>query len=179
MIVRKLKRNLILAGTIAALALPFGLHTAAEEAEQPQVTAEKAEADEEAEEAGQTVDSEGERVLQWLSDKAESGDVDLSDEESILHAIDEAEEEFGVSLDEKERDRIVSTLQKLDRLGIGTEEMLEQAKKLYQKYGEEIVHNANDAINEAVEDAVKSATDNFFQSMKSAVQGFFKDLFSK
>lgn len=177
MIVRKLKRNLILAGTIAALALPFGLHTAAEEARQPQVTAEEADANQK--EAGQAADSEGERVLQWLSDKAESGDVDLGDEESILRAIDEAEEEFGVSLDEKERDRIVSTLQKLDRLGIGTEEMLEQAKKLYQKYGEEIVHNANDAINEAVEDAVKSATDNFFQSMKSAVQGFFKDLFSK
>lgn len=175
MIFKNLKRKLILVGTIAVLALPFGLHTAAEEAGQPQETAEEADG----KEAGQTDDPEGEKVLQWLSDKAESGEVDFSDEESILRAIDEAEEEFGVSLDEKERDRIVSTLQKLDRLGIGTEEMLEQAKKLYQKYGEEVVHEANDVINEAVEDAVKSAADNFFRSMKSAVQGFFKDLFSK
>lgn len=175
MILSKVKRNLILAGTVAVLALPFGLHTAAEEAELPQETAKEADA----EEAGQADDPEGEKVLQWLSDKAASGDVDFSDEESILCAIDEAEEEFGVSLDEKERDRIVGTLQKLDRLGVGTEEMLEQAKKLYRKYGEEVVHEANDVINEAVEDAVKSATDNFFRSMKSAVQGFFKDLFAK
>ena len=87
--------------------------------------------------------------------------------------------EFGTSYDEKERERIIAALQKLDAIGTGADEMLEQAKKLYQKYGEEVVQEANDAINDAVETAVKSATDNFFESMKKAVSDFFKDLFSK
>ncbi len=175
MILGKLRRKLILAGTVAVLALACGFAPAAgtpqdtEEAQQSDISGDSADPQ----------NDDAEAVIKWLIDKASGGDVDLGDEESINRAIDEAEEEFDTTFDEKERGRIVKALQKMDGLGISTDEMLKQAKKLYQKYGEEVVQEANEAINDAVESAVKSATDNFFQNMKKAVSNFFQDLFSK
>lgn len=175
MILGKLRRKLILAGTVAVLALACGFAPAAGT---PQDTKEAQQSDISGDSADLQND-DAEAVIKWLIDKASGGDVDLGDEESINRAIDEAEEEFDTTFDEKERGRIVKALQKMDGLGISTDEMLKQAKKLYQKYGEEVVQEANEAINDAVESAVKSATDNFFQNMKKAVSNFFQDLFSK
>lgn len=175
MILGKLRRKLILAGTVAVLALACGF---APVAGTPQDTKEAQQSDISGDSADPQSD-DAEAVIKWLIDKASGGDVDLGDEESINRAIDEAEEEFDTTFDEKERGRIVKALQKMDGLGISTDEMLKQAKKLYQKYGEEVVQEANEAINDAVENAVKSATDNFFQNMKKAVSNFFQDLFSK
>lgn len=175
MIFGKLRRKLILAGTVAVLALACGFAPAAGT---PQDTKEAQQSDISGDSADPQSD-DAEAVIKWLIDKASGGDVDLGDEESINRAIDEAEEEFDTTFDEKERGRIVKALQKMDGLGISTDEMLKQAKKLYQKYGEEVVQEANEAINDAVESAVKSATDNFFQNMKKAVSNFFQDLFSK
>lgn len=175
MILGKLRRKLILAGTVAVLALACGFAPAAgtpqdtEEAQQSDISGDSADPQ----------NDDAEAVIKWVIDKASGGDVDLGDEESINRAIDEAEEEFDTTFDEKERGHIVKALQKMDGLGISTDEMLKQAKKLYQKYGEEVVQEANEAINDAVESAVKSATDNFFQNMKKAVSNFFQDLFSK
>lgn len=164
---KKLKRRILLVGLVAVMAIPCGFtyaKTAAQEQKETPV------------QDNQDAD-ESEHVMKWLIDKAESGDVDLKDEESIRRAIEEAETEFAISFDEKEQDRIVTVLQKMDAVGIGTEEMLDQAKRLYQKYGEDVVQEANVVINDAVEGALKSATDNFFASMKKAVSDFFKGLF--
>lgn len=179
MIFGRFKRKLVFAGVIGVLAVSCGFSSVSGDTQKDgNISAQEQPEAESEPNAGQE-DSETESVLKWLTDKASSGEVDLKDEDSIRRAIDEAEEEFGTSYDEKERERIVAALQKLDTIGTGADEMLEQAKKLYQKYGEEVVQEANNAINDAVETAVKSATDNFFESMKKAVSDFFKDLFSK
>lgn len=179
MIFGRFKRKLVFAGVIGALAVSCGFSSVSGDVHKAgNISAQEQPAAESEPDGGQE-DPETESVLKWLTDKASSGEIDLKDEDSIRRAIDEAEEEFGTSYDEKERERIVAALQKLDAIGTGADEMLEQAKKLYQKYGEDVVQEANDAINDAVETAVKSATDNFFESMKKAVSDFFKDLFSK
>lgn len=57
-------------------------------------------------------------------------------------------------------------------------ELAGQAQDLYQEYGVEVVEEANEAINDAMEGAVEGAADNFWESMKQSVAGFFDDLFS-
>lgn len=56
------------------------------------------------------------------------------------------------------------------------EEFADHAQNLYEEYGEEVVEQANEAINEAVESAVEGAADNFWESLKSSVTDFIKDL---
>ena len=101
MIFGRFKRKLVFAGVIGALAVSCGFSSVSGDAqktgnisvqEQPEAESEP--------DAGQE-DSETESVLKWLTDKASSGEVDLKDEDSIRRAIDEAEEEFGTSYDEK------------------------------------------------------------------------------
>ncbi len=128
--------------------------------------------------AAETAEGEAESVLQWITEKAADEELDIGDEESIEQAIAEGEEKFGVTLTDNEKEKIITVLQKIDSIGLNAEEMLEQAKELYHKYGTEVVLEANEAIDEAVEGAVESVKKSFVASLKEAVQGFFKNLFS-
>ncbi len=129
--------------------------------------------------AGEETQSlDAESVMQWVIGKVSGGEVDIGDEESIRSAIAEGEQEFGVTLNETEKERIVTVLQSIDSLGLSAEEMLGQAQELYRKYGADVVNEANEIINDAVGDAVKGAAEGFFQSIIEAVKDFFKGLFS-
>lgn len=128
--------------------------------------------------AAETAEGEAESVLQWMTEKAADEELDIGDEESIEQAIAEGEEKFGVTLTDDEKEKIITVLQKIDSIGLSAEEMLDQAKELYHKYGTELVLEANEAIDEAVEGAVESVKKSFVTSIKEAVQGFFKNLFS-
>lgn len=119
-----------------------------------------------------------ETVIGWMIDKAAAGEVELSDEDSIRRALEEAEAELAVSLTEDTKDKAVSFLQTLGSIGVETEGFIDQAKEKYQKYSAELVEEANEAINEAVEDAVASTAQNFFDSIRTAVGDFFKSLIS-
>ncbi len=126
----------------------------------------------------ETQSLDAESIMQWVIGKVSDGEMDIGDEESIRSAIAEGEQEFGVTLNETEKERIVTVLQSIDSLGLSAEEMLDQAQELYRKYGADVVNEANEIINDAVGDAVKGAAEGFFQSIVEAVKDFFKDLFS-
>lgn len=117
-----------------------------------------------------------ETIVGWMIDKVAAGEVELSDEDSIRRALEEAETELAVSLTKDNKDRVVSFLQTLGAVGVETEGFIDQAKEKYQKYSAELVEEANEAINEAVEEAVTSTAQNFFDSIRQAVGGFFKSL---
>ena len=118
-----------------------------------------------------------EALMAWLKSKIASGELDTGDEDSVRDVIKEGESNFGITLSEKEIQDIISLLKKLDSLGLNAEYLLEQAQKLYDKYGLDLVENANDAINEAVGNAVTTAAKNFFQNLKDSISNFFKNLF--
>ena len=97
-------------------------------------------------------DKKGEEtIVGWMIDRIASGEVELSDEGSIRQALDDAERELSVSLTEESKNRIVGFLQTLGSIGVETEDFIDQAKQKYQEYSVEIVEEANEAINEAVE----------------------------
>lgn len=119
-----------------------------------------------------------EALIAWLKGKIASGELDTGDEESVRDAIAEGEEAFGIKLSEEDIRQIVALLQKLDALGLDAEYLIDQAQKLYEKYGIGIVENANEAINEAVGNALTTAVKNFFKGIADSIGNFFKSLFS-
>lgn len=106
-----------------------------------------------------------ETIVGWMIDRIASGEIELSDESSIRQAINEGEKEFGLSLTEENKGRIVGFMLTLDSIETGAGDFIEQAKQMYVRYSTEFVEEANDAINGAVESAVESAVRNFFQSI--------------
>lgn len=121
---------------------------------------------------------EVESLIAWLKGKIAGGELDTGDESSVKKIIEEGEELFGVSLTEEEKKQIISLLKKLDSLGLDADYLIDQAQKLYEKYGLDLVENANDAINEAVGNAFTTAVKNFFQGVKNSISNFFKSIFS-
>lgn len=128
---------------------------------------------------GENVSSEDvEAFIAWLKNKIASGELDAGDEDSVREVIEDGESNFGITLSEEEKQEIIKLLKKLDSLGLNAEYLIDQAQKLYDKYGLDLVENANEAINEAVGNAVTTAFKNFFENVKTSVSNFFKNLFS-
>lgn len=117
-----------------------------------------------------------ESIVGWMIDRIAAGEVELSDEESIRQALQEAEQELEISLTQDHKNRIVGFLKTLGTIGVETEDFIEQAREKYQTYSEGFVEEANEAINEAVEGAVASAARNFADNIRQAAGDFFKNL---
>ena len=65
-----------------------------------------------------------------------------------------------MTLTEEEKQKILDVMHKIKELGLDPEKLLDQAKSLYHKFGDELVDNAEAAIK---------------QSFKESVTGFFSD----
>lgn len=119
-----------------------------------------------------------ESIVGWMIGKVASGEVELSDEDSIRHAISEGERELEINLADVDKNRIVGFMRTLDSIEVGAEGFIDQAKEMYQKYSAEFVEEANDAINEAVGSAVEGAAEGFVESIKQSATDFFENLMS-
>lgn len=109
-----------------------------------------------------------ETIVGWMIERIAAGEVELSDEDSIRQALDEGEKEFGITLTEENRDRVVAFMKTLDSVEESADDFIDRAKQMYQKYSAEFVEQANDTIKSALKNAAKEAA-----------RGFFEGLFSK
>ena len=124
------------------------------------------------------------KILDFIEKKMKEGKWES--EEGIKEAIAEGEKEFGVTLTEEQKDMILSVIAKIKQLGIKPEFVVEQADKIYEKYGEEIKNEVSEKGKEMVketqnkikEEVSRSLTD-YFSDMVSNVKSFFKGIFSK
>lgn len=114
-------------------------------------------------------------IFSFVKEKLEGGALDS--EESIQKAIEEGEEKFGVEVNPEAARQVVDTMEKLEELGFSSEVIVDKAEELYQQYGADFVEHADEVIKEAVKGAVKKAAGSFWNSIKSAVSDFFKNLF--
>lgn len=128
--------------------------------------------------AAASEDKGAESIVGWMIERIADKEVDITDEDSIREAIEEGEQELSITLTEKEEERIIGFVTTLDAIEVEAGDFMDQAKILYQKYSTELVEQTNDAINEAVDSAVKGAVSNFFESLKQAVADFFTNLLS-
>lgn len=124
-------------------------------------------------------DEQIQRLLKFAKDQIEKGNWET--EEGIDRAIEEGEKEFGVSLKEKEKEKIKEIIGKIKELKLAPEFILEQAEKIYEKYGKELTEDAAKVGNKIVEDTkekiqeeVKKSMKNYFSDMVGRVRGFFQ-----
>jgi hypothetical protein len=64
-------------------------------------------------------------------------------------------------------------------MGLNGAYLIDQAQNLYNKYGMDVVNQAQDVINEAVGNAIGQATKSFFSSIRDSFTGFFTGLFNR
>lgn len=78
-------------------------------------------------------------LLDFVKEKWDAGGFES--EADILAAIGEGEEKFGVCLGDSEKEQLAAAVKKLDELGLDHDAAIAMAKKLYQEHGEEISDN--------------------------------------
>ena len=120
-------------------------------------------------------DAKVEELIAYLKAKLAAGELET--EEDIRNAVIEGEEKFGVDLSEEDINKIVSLMQKIETLGIDPELLLNQAKDLYDKFGDGILEDPEGAIKDAAGNMVKSAFSKMVENIKTSVTDFFKNLF--
>lgn len=128
------------------------------------------------------------KILDFIKEKWENGDI--SSAEDIKEVIGEAEEQFGLSLDEETKEKLARELyeqygdgllenageilkeQLAGPLGDAVKEQL--AEPLQEAVKEQVVEPAK----EAVKSAVKETAAGFWKDLTDSVSSFFKKLFS-
>ena len=126
--------------------------------------------------------SDMKRLLSFAREQIEKGNWET--EEGIDRAIAEGEKEFKITLTKQEKKKIHEIVKKIKELKLAPEFILEQAEKIYNKYGEELTQNATDAGNkileetkEKIQEEVKKSVKDYFSNMVGKVKVFFKDFF--
>ena len=122
--------------------------------------------------AGGENNGEIEELIAFIKAKLAAGE--LATDQDIQEAIKEGEEKFSVSLTDEEKEKILQVMHKIEELGLDPEQLLDQAKDLYAKFGDELINNAE----EVSKNSFKESVSNFFTDMGSTVKNFFANLFS-
>ena len=93
-------------------------------------------------------------------------------------ALQEGKEQFGVEISEADAQKIVDTVDQLEQFGFSPDTVIDEAKSLYEKYGEDCVDHVNEAMTNAVKAAAANAAESFADYLKESVtdtlQGIFK-----
>ena len=113
-----------------------------------------------------------EELIAFIKAKLAAGE--LTTDQDIKEAIKEGEEKFSVSLTDEEKEKILQVMHKIKELGLDPEKLLDQAKDLYAKFGDELINNAE----EVIKNSFKESVSKFFSDMGSTVKNFFSNLFS-
>lgn len=142
-----------------------------------------------AEELMQNVKPEdAEKLISFIEKQIQNGKWDS--EKGIEEAITEGEKEFGVTLTKEQKEMILSAVSKIKELGIAPEYVLEQAEKIYKKYGKELAEESVNAVKESGKQALKETQNKvkeevtksfteYFSGMVQSVKSFFKGIFSR
>lgn len=113
-----------------------------------------------------------EELVAFIKAKLATGE--LESEEDIEEAIKEGEAKFKVSLSEEDKEKILQVMQKIKELGLDPEKLLEQAQDLYDKFGDELLENAEEAVKESVSNSFS----DYFNDFGKRVKDFWTNIFS-
>lgn len=113
-----------------------------------------------------------EELIAFIKAKLASGE--LATDQDIAEAIKEGEEKFQVTLTDEEKEKILQVMNKIKELGLDPEKLLDQAKDLYEQFGDELIDNAQEAIKQSFKESISG----FFTDMGDTVKNFFANIFS-
>ncbi|MBR5579082.1 MAG: DUF1002 domain-containing protein [Lachnospiraceae bacterium] len=122
------------------------------------------------------------KLIAFANEQIDKGNWETK--EGIDRAIKEGEKEFNITLTKEEKEGIHSVVNKIKKLKLSPEFVLEQAEKIYDKYGKELTENATKAGDQLLEDTkdkiqeeVKKSVKDYFSQMVGKVKIFFKGFF--
>lgn len=121
------------------------------------------------------------KILNFISEKI--GEGKWKSNGGIKEIIAEGEKEFDVTLTKEQKDKIISVINKVKKLGISPEYLLEQVEELYEKYGEKLTEEIEQEKDKIVEETqskikeeVNKSVSNYFSDMVNNVKSFFKGI---
>ncbi len=125
------------------------------------------------EELEENMDSEDvEELIAFVKEKLAAGELDTDEE--IKEAIKEGEDKFQVTLTEEEKAKILKVVRKINELGMEPEQLLEQAKDVYKKIGNDLKVSAEETVKETV----KNSVSDYFTDFGNRIKEFVLNIFS-
>ena len=112
---------------------------------------------------------EVEALIAFVKAKLAAGELDS--EEDIRGAIAEGENKFGVKLDESEITQIVDVMNKIKKLGLDPNVLLDQAEDLYKQFGPDFLNHIDKKT------IAKTGVSAFFSKIGQGIKSFFAGLF--
>lgn len=117
---------------------------------------------------GATAD-EIEGMVAYLKQQVAAGA--LTDENSISEAIDDACDQFDVTLTDEEKSDLIDLLLKIKDLDLDVDSLLTQAQSIYDKL-------ADMGIDTSVGSGIGAKLSEFFSGIADAIKSFFSSIFS-
>ena len=127
---------------------------------------------------------DAQKILDFVSEKIQDGSWETK--QGIENAIKEAEKEFGVTLTKEQKDLIFSVVEKVKKLGIDPQFLVDQAEEIYEKYSKEIKDDVNqkkqeiiNEVQEKVKEEITRSLTDYVSDMVKNVRSFFKGIFKR
>lgn len=127
---------------------------------------------------------DAQKILDFVNEKIE--DDSWKTKSGIDQAIEEAQQEFDVTLTKEQKELIHSVAQKVKNLGIDPSFLVEQAEEIYEKYSEELKEEMTQAgekvaeeVQEKVKEEVSRSLNSYFNDMIRNVKSFFRGIFKR
>lgn len=112
-----------------------------------------------------------ENLIAFVKGKIAIGNIENA--EDILNAIQDGEQEFNITLTEEQKRQLINLMEKIDNLGLSPEQLLEQAKDFYKKYGPELFNDAQEKVKETVSNSILDYFSDMLERIKSLFYSFF------
>lgn len=110
-----------------------------------------------------------EALIAYIKAKLAAGELET--DEDIRTAIEEGENQFGVSLNEGEIQQIIDVMNKIKKLGLDPSVLLDQAADLYEQFGSDFLNHIDGAT------IAKTGIGAFFSEIGKSIKNFFTGLF--
>ena len=124
------------------------------------------------------------KIFTFLEEKIKDGSWES--EKGIEEAIQEAEKKFEVSLTKEQKGLVYSVVKKIKNVGIDPQFLINQTKKIYEKYSDELTSQTNEIgkklVSEAqdkIKEEINKSITNYFSDMVTNVKSFIKGIFKK
>ena len=127
---------------------------------------------------------DAQKILDFVSEKIQDGSWETK--QGIENAIKEAEKEFGATLTKEQKDLIFSVVEKVKKLGIDPQLLVDQAEEIYKKYSKEIKDDVNqkkqeiiNEVQEKVKEEITRSLTDYVSDMVKNVRSFIKGIFKR
>lgn len=127
---------------------------------------------------------DAQKIFDFAGEKISDGSLETK--QGIENAIKEAENKFGVTLTEEQKELIFSVAEKVKKLGIDPQYLVDQAEEIYKKYSKELKDDVTqkkqkivEEVQEKIKEEISRSLSDYVSDMVKNVKSFFRGIFKK